>query len=60
MRSLRTLGVSTENGMAAYNKCGRNFERTLNYLMGVDEQGYDIDFKNFNFTGFSLEKPFEE
>ena len=60
MRSLRSLGVSTENGIAAYNKCGRNFERTLNYLMGVNERGEEIDFKDFNFSGFSIDKPYDE
>jgi len=60
MRSLRSLGVSTENGIAAYNKCDRNFERTLNYLMGVNERGEEIDFKDFNFSGFSIDKPYDE
>ena len=30
-------------------------DRLMNYLMGVDEQGYEIDFKDFDFGGFSVE-----
>ena len=61
IRALRTLGMSIEHGVEAFHKCGRDMGRTLNYLMGVNERGEEIDFKDFNFTGFSVdEKCYEE
>ena len=27
----------------------------MNYLMGVDEQGYECDYRDFDFSGFKVD-----